>query len=95
MGIKKAIKLHGDEAISSILNEFSNLFFDKKALKCIMPNKLTQKQQRKLLRSHMFLKAKKDAKGNLEKIKSRLVGDGSQQDRTIYENKLESPTADI
>ena len=38
---------------------------------------------------------KRDAAGRFEKIKSRLVGDGSEQDRTTYQGSLESPTANI
>ena len=38
IGVKKAICLHGGEAIESILTEFENLFFVKKALKCLKPN---------------------------------------------------------
>ena len=43
----------------------------------------------------MFLKVKRDAQGKFEKMKSRLVGDGSKQDTSVYERKLESPTVEI
>ena len=42
----------------------------------------------------MFLKLKRDGKENVEKMKSRLVGDGRTQDREFYSD-LKSPTADI
>ena len=42
----------------------------------------------------MFLKLKKDAKVNVEKMKFRLVGDGRTQDREFYSD-LKSLTADI
>ena len=57
-------------------------------------SELTSEQRKKLLRSHMFLKVKHDGKGEFEKLKGRLVGDGSTQDRAPYEH-LESPTANI
>ena len=42
----------------------------------------------------MFLKEKHDGKWDYEKLKDRLVGDGSTQERAPYKH-LESPTANI
>ena len=42
----------------------------------------------------MFLKEKFDGNNVFEKLKSRLVADGSTQDRTLY-NNLSSPTAKL
>ena len=86
--------MHGATAKEAIVKEFRNLFVDKKALTPVKHCELTREQRRKLLRSHMFLKEKYDGKGGFEKLKSRLVGDGSTQDRAPYEH-LESPTANI
>ena len=94
MSVKKALRMHGAEAKEAILKEFRSLFVDKEALKPVKQSSLTSEQKKKLLRSHMFLKAKHDGRGEFEKLKGRLVGDGSTQDRAPYEH-LESPTANI
>ena len=94
LSVKRGIREYGKIAIDSIIKEFATLFREKKALVPVHLSKLNHKQRRKLLRSHMFLKLKRDAQGKVEKIKSRLVGDGQTQEKEMYEN-LRSPTADI
>ena len=48
------------------------------------------------VRSHMFLKEKYDAAGNFEKIKARLMADGSTQARSDFdEEDIASPTASL
>jgi len=42
----------------------------------------------------MFLKEKYKADGSFDKVKARLVAGGHQQGRTVYEDKLSSPTGD-
>ena len=94
MSVKKALQMHGVTAKETTVKEFQNIFVDKKAITPVRRCDLTREQRKKLLRSHMFLKEKYDGKGDFEKLKSRLVGDGSTQDRAPYEH-LESPTANI
>ena len=94
LSVKKSIRQYGRMTIDSVVKEFANLFREKKVLKPVLRKHLTQEQRKKLLRSHMFLKLKKDTKGNIKKMKSRLVGDGRTQDKEFYSN-LKSPTADI
>ena len=43
----------------------------------------------------MFLKEKYKADGSFDKVKARLVAGGHQQGRTVYEDKLSSPTVAI
>ena len=74
--------------------EFTQLFRVKKALVPVRRSELTAAEQRGILRSSMFLKTKFDAKGVFEKIKARLVADGSMQDRSLYPNNS-SPTVSM
>ena len=51
---------------------------------------------RKILRSHMFLREKYDAIGTFEKMKARLVADGSAQDKEEFkDDEISSPTASL
>ena len=50
--------------------------------------------EEKLLRSHMFIKEKRDGKGVFEKVKGQLAGDGRIQDKELYQ-KLEPFSAPI
>jgi hypothetical protein len=45
-----------------------------------------------IIRSHTFLKEKYKADGSFDKLKSRLVAGGNEQDRNLYDD-LSSPTA--
>ena len=94
MSVKKGIKLHGTIARDAVAKEFVNLFVEKKALLPVDSRKLTKEQRSKLLRSHMFLKEKRDGKGAFKKMKGRVVAYGRARDRTLYQ-QLESPTASI
>ena len=46
---------------------------------------LTYDQKQNILRSFMFMKQKYFPDGSKDKIKARLVADGSQQSRHLYE----------
>ena len=94
LSVNKAVRCYGSVAEEAIAKEFTMLFKEKKALVPIKTNTLTSEQYQGLLRCHMFLKEKRDALGNFEKMKGRLVGDGRTQDRTLYQN-LESPTVSV
>ena len=48
-------------------------------------------ERKRIIPSHMFLKAKYDADNVYEKLKARLVGCGNRQDRTVY-GDVSSPT---
>ena len=45
---------------------------------------LTYDQRKNLLRSFMFIKQKFFPDGSMDKLKARLVADGSQQGRHLY-----------
>ena len=82
--VKKALKEHGKDAYDAIIKEFKQLFKEKKALIPVNRGDLSARQMKQIIRSSMFLKTKFDAKGTFEKIKARLVADGSKQDRALY-----------
>ena len=89
--VKKALNEHGKDAYDAIIKEFKQLFKEKKALIPVNRGDLSARQIKQIIRSSMFLKTKFDAKGMFEKIKARLVADGSKQDRALYPDNS-SPT---
>ena len=94
LSVKKGIDKHGKLAEESICKEFIQLFREKKALKPVKRKDVDMKAVKERIRCSMFLKEKYDGNNKFEKLKSRLVGDGSTQDRNLYPN-LSSPTAKL
>jgi Reverse transcriptase (RNA-dependent DNA polymerase). len=94
MSISLGLKTHGELAEEAIRAEFDQLFNKKKALKPVKKSSLSKTQLKKILRSSMFLKEKRDGRGVFEKLKGRVVADGRTQDRTLYQDK-ESKTSAI
>jgi len=95
--VKLALERFGKVAYDAIKDELVQLFFTKGALK---PQLLRDYQKSNLhipiLRSHMFLREKYDAMGVFEKMKARLVADGSAQDKTEFnDGDISSPTASL
>jgi hypothetical protein len=80
------------DAIKSIYKELSQLH-EKKVFK---PIHATFKQQKKAIKSFLFLKEKKTSLGEFEKLKSRMVAGGHMQDKSelLYED-IYSPTASL
>ena len=56
-----------------------------------MKRYLEEREKIEKIRSSMFVKEKRDGNGIFEKLKGRLVADGSQQDRTLYGNFQSQP----
>ena len=94
MSVKKVLCLIGKDTKEEILKEFRSLFIEKEAIQPVKRSSVTSDQRKQFLRSHMFLDEKHDGKGDFEKLKGRLVGDWSTQDRAPYKH-LESPTKNI
>ena len=92
--VKKGIEKHGKIAVDAIVKEFNQLFFTKKALRPISRDEARGMKAKERVRSSMFLKEKYDGNNEFEKLKGRLVSDGSTQDKTLYPN-LSSPTAKL
>jgi len=94
MSTKVAIREHGDIAREAIRAELVQLVKEKKALRPMKWSEFSREDKLKLIRSHMFVKAKYDAKGDFEKMKARLVAHGSKQDPGLYPDRS-APTAKL
>ena len=70
--------------------EILQLFKEKEVLQPVYFSGIRNK--RKIIRSFMFTKKKFFPDGTFERYKGRLVGDGREQDRTIYQD-VSAPTA--
>ena len=84
--------IFGKNQVRKIRGHLSRRLHNLRAWKPRHYQALTRAQKRKILRSKLFVKPKYLANGEFEKIKSRLVADGSQQDREEYDNRTSSPT---
>ena len=93
ISLAKAMNMYGDAAGASIKKELQQML-DKGVFRAVHEADLTAEQRKGAIRSLMFLKEKYTASGNFEKLKSRLVADGSQQDRNVYGDSS-SPTASV
>jgi len=56
---------------------------------------LSKKDRRSIIYCSVFLKEKYKADGSFDEVKARLVAGGHQQVRTVYGDKLSSPTVTI
>jgi len=93
--VKVALERFGKVAYDSIKEELIQLFVKKKALAHVLLQEFSRVNLHyPILRSHMFLREKFNAVGVFEKIKARLVADGSIQDREDFADEdVSSPTA--
>jgi len=91
LSLHKGLKTHGKEAYAAAKEELIQLWRDKKTMIPVKKEQLTKQQKNKTIRSLMFLKEKYDGLGRFEKMKARLVANGAQQDRNLYE-LTSSPT---
>ena len=85
LSVKKGVQSMGVPAITSIMKEMAQLH-NKKVFHPVSHATLDRKQRGKVIRSHLFLKKKRDGT-----LKSRLVADGSMQERSAS-NDTSSPT---
>ena len=88
--VKEALRSRGAEAERVILKELSQMV-DKEVWTPVQLKKLTSTENRGIIRSQMFLKEKYLPTGVFEKLKTRLVAGGNQQDKDLYDD-LSSPT---
>ncbi len=91
ISVQKARTRWGDAAEAAIEKELRQ-FVDYGVWRGVKPGELTQKELKSAIRTLMFLKEKFRADGSFEKLKARLVANGSQQVREIFDT-LSSQTA--
>lgn len=95
LSIKKGIGQYGDKAHQSKLSEVEQIVVDHPPK--LMPVKREDQSSddmKRAIMSFLFLKAKETPSGDFDKLKSRLVANGKQQDENLYTNKS-SPTAKL
>jgi len=90
MSCTTGIQRYGKLAVESIYGEVKQID-EKGTFQVRDPTKLTQKELAGVIPSHMFLKDKFKSTGEFDKLKSRLVGGGNKQDRSLYED-VSSPS---
>ncbi len=73
------------------IGEIELLFVDLQALQPVYPEEMGENEP---LRSHMFSVEKFNAEGEFEKVRSRMVSNGNEQDPELYPDKS-SPTVTI
>jgi hypothetical protein len=79
ISIKRALQLDERKTVNAIINEVKNML-DYKVGHYVHITNLTYDQHKNILRSFMFL-----PNGDMNKLKARLVADGSQHGRHLYE----------
>lgn len=95
LSIKKGKAKYGSLADSSILSELEQIVVDDPPkLKPVKRKDQSREDMRRAIMSFLFLKAKETPTGDFEKLKSRLVANGKQQDASLFPNKS-SPTAKL
>ena len=93
MSLKKALKLNKRASRDAVMKELKQML-DLRVWEYISKANLSKTQMKKVIRSLMFLKEKRDAEGLFLKMKARLVAGGDMQDKSIYDN-LSSPTVSL
>jgi hypothetical protein len=91
LSVSALLNEFGTVASDACKSELTQLFIEKQALVPVKWEELTREQQKKAVRSHMFLSEKYEV-GVFDKMKARLLVDGRMQDRSVYHD-YSSPTA--
>ena len=91
--VRQGVKTRGRAAVQSMREELKSLI-KKEAMHPVLLKDLSKTQRKKVLRSCMFLKEKFNSLGDFEKLKSRLVANGKQQERSELED-TSSPTVKL
>jgi hypothetical protein len=84
ISVKRSLEIDEKKTIAAIMSEVKNMF-DYKVGHYVHQQDLTYTQKKNILRSFMFMKQKFFPNGQMDKLKVRLVADGSQQGRHLYD----------
>ena len=91
--VRQNVKMRGRAAVQSMNEELKSLI-KKEAMYPVFLKDLSKTQRKKILRSCMFFKEKFNSMGDFEKLKSRLVANVKQQERSELEDTA-SPTVKL
>jgi hypothetical protein len=84
ISVQRALQINEKKTITAVMNEVKNML-DYKVGHYVHQSDLTYDQKKNILRSFMFIKQKFFPNGDMDKLKARLVADGSQQGRHLYD----------
>ena len=82
--------MFGNAAEQAVAKEIKSMM-TKEVFEPVDIKKLSKSERSAIIRSSIFLKEKFKSDGSFDKLKARLVADGSMQEKTLYES-LTSPT---
>jgi hypothetical protein len=91
ISVIKAIETYGDDAKNAIISEIRQLFIEKGAMHPVVFGSIPSLVG--FIRSSVVVKAKYDAAGRFQKVKARIVANGAQQNRELYDF-ISAPTVD-
>jgi hypothetical protein len=95
ISVKKALQEYPEAARKAIIGELEQLV-KKDCFDPVTADQLDSNRRRKLIRSFMFLKIKNRPDGTFDKLKARLVANGSQQTPSVAQQLANSsPTATL
>eukprot|EP01042_Synura_sphagnicola_P036291 gene36291-biopygen592 len=79
------------QASKAIIKEMNHML-EKEVFHPVYLRDMSREQIRNIICCSMFLKEKYRPDGSFERVKARLVAEGHQQDKTVYADKISSPT---
>jgi hypothetical protein len=92
ISVKKALKSKPKAALESLFKELTQMV-DKNVFAGVPPS---VKVKKRVIKSFIFLKEKYKSDGSFDKLKSRLVANGSMEDRlSVLFEDISSPTASL
>ena len=90
ISLKRGMSLFGNAAEQAVAKEIQSMM-SKEVFEPVDIKKLSKPERAAIIRSSIFLKEKFKADGSFDKLKARLVADGSMQEKSLYAS-LTSPT---